>query len=672
MATPLFHETPRLTFPKTKTASIQLSENHAKWSQEILNQLFKEVPAASEYTPNITTIQADEEQGYAIGIITIKSAPDTSLNVSGDVEGAGVRQAVVPFFVKNFMLLPLDVLIFERGRMTPLTDERLREALFKPQTFSLMTKDWGDQSIYSMFAAPGENSDGGNGVGDVTYLQGPGMKFAMLDTIGPSLSDSDLEKVAAVLVNEPGVMEQLKTNPVFGRAMRKVSSYEGGLMSGDETMKAAMEAAPIHVAQLGYSEVEGKYWYKTASRTFYYRTAPEYLTRREMIEKVGSEITTKIDTDGAVTVADGTIPEPFSEDKAAWEAVTKAGIYRVLSRQGKEYVGWVIPGLIDMTGTSLPMTVFTNGAVASVQDEVLGLHVSMGVNLPDDEPTGTGVFYIDAGSHPQATVPVVITGSESGMDGSTIYHVKTLTGGDYALKLVPGLKKMLPPTEGSDVVMIPGSARFIALNDEAAVSLVNGENKPQKTASELAAPTVTLFGDGEDYVLRFRNAPKLAHAVPEHASEDDTVFALCLAGYDPQTAYALTKKASRSLIEVPVDDIRTMRDVIEPSVEGAKVAAESCEKLRKNLIKEASALPDIQTVDSVLSLGFINPENVRTFVSRLPYLEKSLSHLCEMILAARMGLSEIPEFASARAARGMDDTIQGLKSLAMRDLGEGA
>jgi hypothetical protein len=493
------------------------------------------------------------------------------------------------------------------------------------------------------------------------------MKYSMLETIGPSLSDADLEKVAAVLDQEPEIVESLKHNPIFAGAMQKISSFEDSLMSGQETLQAVVDAAPVHVAQFGYSD--GRYWVKTANRNFFYKRPLEYLTRREMIEKVGEEATAKVDTEGTVTLSDAEAAPLMKEDDSQWEVVDKAGIYRVKTQKGKELVGWVIPGLIDFDGHSLPMTVFTNGAAASVQDEVLGSQVSTGVNLPNDDPGGTGVFYMSGENGVQATVPVTVTGNEEGTDGANILLVKTLTGGEYRLKQVPGLKKLIPASDDG-MVMVPDGIKFMSLSQELAVPLVGTAGELGKTAADLAASKVTIFGDGMGYGMRFQHAPNLAATMPKRASADEVVFMLCLAGQDSQTAHKLAKQAQIGFAEAPVQDIQLARDTVEPAIENAKVAGEAVGKLRRNLVKEAAVLPDIQTVDSVLSLGFINPENLRTFVSRLPYLEKALSQTCELTLAARMGLTEVPEFAASRAARGLDDVIQGLKALAMREVNE--
>jgi hypothetical protein len=40
-------------------------------------------------------------------------------------------------------------------------------------------------------------------------------------------------------------------------------------------------------------------------------------------------------------------------------------------------------------------------------------------------------------------------------------------------------------------------------------------------------------------------------------------------------------------------------------------------------------------------------------------------------LASRIGLTELPEFAAARAVRALDDVIQGLRALSLREVQEG-
>jgi hypothetical protein len=83
-------------------------------------------------------------------------------------------------------------------------------------------------------------------------------------------------------------------------------------------------------------------------------------------------------------------------------------------------------------------------------------------------------------------------------------------------------------------------------------------------------------------------------------------------------------------------------------------------------MKEAGVISDPTAVDTVLSLGFINPENVMTFVSFLPTIEESQLKLCDLLLASRVGMG-LSATALERAVRSTEEVIQGLKVLAFQD-----
>ena len=86
------------------------------------------------------------------------------------------------------------------------------------------------------------------------------------------------------------------------------------------------------------------------------------------------------------------------------------------------------------------------------------------------------------------------------------------------------------------------------------------------------------------------------------------------------------------------------------------------------LAKEASVLDDALTVDKVLSLGFLNAENVATFVDMLPGLERAASAISEMLVAARLGMKDIPEVALERMMIALEDVILGLQRLKQKEL----
>jgi hypothetical protein len=79
--------------------------------------------------------------------------------------------------------------------------------------------------------------------------------------------------------------------------------------------------------------------------------------------------------------------------------------------------------------------------------------------------------------------------------------------------------------------------------------------------------------------------------------------------------------------------------------------------------KVANASVGPATVDAMLSLGFITPENIQEFVDALPQLETASSELAKLGLAVQVGLPSIPESAVSRALSSIENVIEGVKSL---------
>lgn len=52
-----------------------------------------------------------------------------------------------------------------------------------------------------------------------------------------------------------------------------------------------------------------------------------------------------------------------------------------------------------------------------------------------------------------------------------------------------------------------------------------------------------------------------------------------------------------------------------------------------------------------------------TFVSHLPDLEDVQQKLCELLFGVRLGLSNVPQAATERAVRSLEEVIEGLKVL---------
>lgn len=678
-----------LTFEKV--ANVELEEDATQWPRQVLTELFRVLPEISEYTPDVKFIRTNEEQGYAVGVVVVTNSTNSAIAAPSSPATPQPPRALIPIVVKNGKLSPLDILMTSSGKMYPLTVERLREALYRPESFELITEDWGDNALWSIFAPPGTSQGFGTGTGmgglggagGIQYLAGPGLgggvKMAsLIDMISDSLLEPDLAAFTSKLADDPQLLRSAALNGAMAEALQKLARITPVSTKTAEAYEATLdELSPADVALMRYDADSDLYAVKTACRSTGLQRV-QYFDRGEFLRFAGDKVAARVDTEGSVVASAASnraviVAGPSGEQP---KRIERSGHYTVFNAiTGAALKGCVAVGLIDTQGARLPVSLFIHPLGASVQDQIAGtLCYGEREPIPNEPPKGRGCFLVegDGISKLNATVELTVQGSSS--DGVAInYNCVDITGEQLTVTLQRGMRSIAAFPQRKQLIM-PYNTKFVS-TESPAPPLVTSAPEAEKAASALLQGKLIVTaapGEVDAFRMQFRQLPKLAAAVPDSASGldyDQALYALCVAGLGPQDAYrALTKVAHEGRCEIAVYE-----DLGGPRIpDVAKIADHvvALRELRPGLVKEAAALPDAMTVDAVLSLDFINSENVRVFICMIPYLEKALNKICELVFAARLGLTEIPETAAARAARGLNDAVRGLKSLALRQIEE--
>lgn len=110
------------------------------------------------------------------------------------------------------------------------------------------------------------------------------------------------------------------------------------------------------------------------------------------------------------------------------------------------------------------------------------------------------------------------------------------------------------------------------------------------------------------------------------------------------------------LAEVNLSELARVRSTLHLFETAAARLLSEKEDLRK---ESATALGD--SVDTILGLGALVPENLWRYCGMLENLETSLSQLCALLVACWLGLDEIDEDNTISAIRALDTVITGLK-----------
>ena len=722
-------------YTEKSAAETMLSEDANSWPSEIVQELFKQIPYIADFEPQVVMDRTDAERGYGFGHVEVQNKTEIQHGAPDDaMQAAGIKSARIPIIIKDRKLQPLDLLVTDDSEILPLTEARLRAAIFRPQAFDITGRGPGDMSMIGQLYPPYRQNYGFGGGGATmnvgmgkeseakealnmstvgSYLkkqtdpqglasasksllgrgaqlvgggaaelgqkkllagniaaQRMGKMSSVLEAILPTLNQSDINAFFDKIAADRGLQAACAANAIaMEPSVRKLAEFNP--VSNEKRAAAMLEHIKPDVVQLR-KEAQG-YSIKSAQHRFWMPVIRN-MDRGQAVQVLGEKVVLAADLSGSTTMALGEgaaagAAEGELEGDAP-EIVSQFGIYKVQDEEGKHLIGYVFPNLIDIDGTALPIALFTNGSQMCVQGEIAGVSVGEGASLFEGKPQGAGCFYhVIENGHAQATVPMTIKATiASPEQGGVILHAETYDGREVQVIVQPNIQEITPSPEG-DHLLIPDTFSWLPLDKAEDTSLVGNPedfNKEAQLTRKLSS--VTVRSDGESFSFVGLPVDKLASDERDFLSLDDSLFLLGALGTDLD--HAMRKLGEAVAFSRPIDIrvgryIKTARDGMHDTIEkfASALAAAPVAHLRADLVKEAAVIPDPVAVDTVLSLGFLNPENLGVFIGYLPVIDEAQKKMCELLLSARLGLREIPVPALEKAVRTTEETLEGLKVL---------
>lgn len=664
----------------TKLSSeTSLPEDPNQWSDEVLQELAKQVPYLADFDTHVVMETVDGERGYGMGQVEVSNKSEAPMTSSPEqMASAGIRSARIPVIIRDNKLQPFDVVITEDGRALPLTESRLRQALFRPQNFDVTSKTPGDQSMIGQLYPPyrqnngfgGGATGGGGSVGKTASASGYFDKTASpLEGVLAAANVSDLSDFRSALRDQQTKLAFQDNEATHESVLRIGQAAPTTLEKRAHTILQNTRPSVLQVSK----DSDG-YALKVASHRAWAPTV-EYIDRGELVRRCGEKIALAADMSGSATVAGepGVSEEGMQGPNAMQSApVDQPGMYEVQTDDGSALSGSVIPNLLDVDGKPLPIALFTDGQHVAVQSDVAGVRVgefSPPGMTSASEASGHGVFFTDANG-PIASLPLELGMSMQGpgTDDAARFQATTFDGRQVQVSIQPYVQS-IQNVDG--VMLVPDTWMWVPLDNAEEVGLAEHAGAEGKTASAARSfSTVQVRGGGTNsFNIYGLPVEKLAYDQTTFLSQDDALFLLVGLGAD--ATYAQKKLAAASTGYRPETVrvghlLKTAEEVRGESMVRAQDYLAHVPVHRHRMWKEAAMIPDPTAVDAVLSLGFINPENIATFVGYLPSLDEAQRRMCELLIAARLGMRELSEGSLERAIRAMEDVIQGLRLIAFQ------
>jgi len=690
------------SFTFEKAAEFQLSKNTADWNEQILNKFLEEVNyLPKEYSVEISMSNIDENKGYGKGSIMV---------------WYGSKRVNFPIIIKDYKLSPFDIFVTKDG-FIPLDINTLKKYLLSNL---IGTVEDMEPEMMSGVKTPGGIRLKRAVSMDSTepYRQQPN-----IEKISGLASKEDMEKFAQRLVYEPDLSENFHDNTgdlvtQLVDTVRKDYEVPRHEQKGILDLGQVIDAKDvIAVIDNELFDVNSLVPIKSPSvcelRMYSYPSMEDFLTSN--IEKITAAkngksiagiVLDSMDTDSF----DNTYHKSCREDLK--EEETKNRCDQVfISLDGKIISHFNDYDKIGIGFYGLPMK---NSA------GVLGKAIKMIYeNTTNDFSTFSKDNFNDMADKPFAPTPEASNQSkkylncQSEVCGEGDLYVIYGAGDLYqAIKFYGKYKRVRVDGNYSyvspDIAIIPsgvvsiqkvnsvknayykmlvGNARNIFLIPESSI-IVNTKfmkyfstdnfMKPAKTLQkvyqEAGINKIAVYVGEKGYNISGKPVEYIDKYAQCHGlNTKEAMTILRLVGVKQDQATGILKTAINNALmdkdPVTIYGVRDdyINDRITPQMEKLarinELKKKYAESLRVDLVKEASVLTNPDAVDVILSLNFINENNLNDYVNQIPQLENVNSKLAELLVASRMGLSDMDEGALKKSINGLSSVIHGLENL---------
>lgn len=617
-----------------KVAHETMLGDPAAWEHEITKAIYDKIPFVAKYNTMIQFEQKDENTGYAYGQIIVNNM----INIPIIIHPKKAASVLAPLDIFNY-----------NDTWYPLSQERIEEILYDGQVFDrLATKDEQVQPQQAQREQPTQMQGGGR---EVLASYG-----SVLDAILPASLKSDVVKFLDKVASDQSIEASFRVHENFD-VIRKIARQLKGEFIEDRGNKD-LDMNIVSIEKIG-----SKYDVKIVSDSVY-DPISVVMTPSKVKSIFGHEILKTASKEGSAIIEDARDYRNVFVYEDAGQSLTEldvCGDCTLKLGMNKEAEGYLFNNVVDFDMNLMDVKVFGNGEKYAMARTIVGTPgIIKHADFESDEIEDgiTGCFMCsDSPTNPVITVPFkmssIMTKEADGLTSS----VRTLDGRDVTITYTPYLESIMDRPSGG--YYIPANMKFVKLGTD---KITPSSDLPelQKTASleKCSKKDATLRWTGLRYSLSGAEnivAGQEAQNLTKHAAR----MALVTLG----ASIAQADNAINRAEDLDVIKIGGLREVNTKYTAPDKKLAKLALAIRQDTVKLAAALPEGETVDAMLSLNFVTPDNIKIFADYIPTLEESASHLAALLVAVRLGLQEVDEYAVKKSMESLDVVIKQLKDM---------
>lgn len=660
----------------------KLSDNMNEWEEEIYSNLSTLIPSELGLKTMLHWQKVDDGQGYGVG--------------SAVLTNKGGKSVGIPLIIKQWHLAPLDTIMLD-DKAYPLTPESIKEVFQDAELGNETAPRHGPTQIFDS-GVQYESTYPPVGGGRYVYSS----PVSMLRSIKDTLWEEDIEDFKKTAAANDGeiLVAMHNRSPAGYELMAKLAKEKGK----KPAKKKGKKKSVVHVSKKGVNDyqilgtskgvfdpVEHGFIDRPTMKSFVKKVTgggeaeEEALTRIDKNREythiqrsgVGEKETSPV---GRKLGEHGEIFLYKTEEVPSGNGTScdSPGVYAVRDKAGVSRVGYVLPNVIKLDGSKAGIKIFVGNGISATQKSFYGTpDKTRDIGLTESEPQHgeLGTLVHESNGKVLATVPLRIKSCGMYPDCSYI-RAKDYYGDEVDIsltdnakgitKIKDGIKRLKSPNEVKRY-NAPKGLKWISLGESKQFAESASTDRDLGYAKSASINPLKVIRFKDHYIFKAAGLDKYASVNGvnfDFSNLDEGRASFLLGAFGcPSEKIAEVLKYDDASPEIQVHGLDWPKLASEVPEDTRR--DDFIRSLRCNLVKEAAVLEEGEAVDAALSLGFINPDNVNKFVESIPKLKECLSLLSKLLIAARLGMTNIPEDASQAAIHNIMRVVSGLKKLGL-------
>lgn len=637
---------------------VKLPEDESKWSQAITDHVASDLPFINKYPTEIFIDEKDPKMGYAKGRMLIGN------------------KATSPIIIRDRRLLPLDVFIYDE-KFYPLSEKNLESLM--------MNKSMADKTVTPKEIGGTENTglqQSSRPPYSAYTHRNQGYKMAsVLDRLN-SISPEDYNNAMTEINQDHELTYKIasKSKGILNRLEKLAKDTTKKKMSQEEQIETIRKIAnrqnwPVNVFQMHKSANDSSIVFRTSSDICPLAYTEKYMSIKEARDMLPKATLVKLAQGENILAVKGRSAKTVNLPKEIafpTENIEKFGHYDVVAENNSVYRGFVIPEVYDYDMNKIAgMKLFASEDTFAMQEKIAGRKVLAGPKqeLPSSKIENgiTGTFCFRYGEKVASIKPFTISSFPLTSGEQIEFEAMSMTGEPLQFTVMPGLAAA-SPGEKRGHYLIPSIWQFMRTGNYQQPIYKSSKQMTKTAMADTDIKKLELVWDGVTYQIIGPQVENISQQVQD-LDPMKARFLLTAFGVPVDYADKLLSKARADGYTEFTADIKPIGQYVvntnsHQHMDGSMDTKYASMISRIRLvpwIKLAAEADDKETVDSVLSLQFINPQNLSEFADSIDDFREAQTKLAKLLVATRLGIKQVDAESVKMAMEQLSNVIEDLE-----------